>query len=281
MTVDTRTETRVPRTIWVGLAAVVVYLFFAAVLGNVFGDLAGDDDTAEFVLSHYVPLPIAIIIAVLFLRWAGWGRSVWAERPTPTLQPRRWWLVSIPVLMVLLPLVQLVDVPWGARPLGTVLLVILGTAMVGFGEELVLRGILLDAVRARHGELVTMLVTAVVFALAHIVGSIWAGVPFAAILFQVAVLFMNGTLYYWVRRVSGRLWVAMAVHALTDCVLYLAAGPSRPTDALTQPADAAPNPILAVGQTLLIVAAVLGVISAAREDHRNRTHVRHNATATP
>lgn len=262
---------RVPRTTWVGLAAAAVYLVFAAVLGNVFGALAGDDETAEFVLSHYIPLPIAIVLGLVFLRYARWGRGVWAEAPTPTLRPRRWWLVSIPVLMVLLPLVQLPATPWGARPFGTVLVVVIGTILVGVGEELFFRGILVDAVRARHGELVTLLVTAIAFGLAHVVGSIWAGVPAAAILFQVTFLAMNGSLYYWVRRVSGRLWVAMAVHALTDCVLYLAAGPSRATDALTdQQDDRSADPLLATLQILLIIAAVVGLVSAAREDRRTR-----------
>ncbi|ROP74061.1 CPBP family intramembrane glutamic endopeptidase [Curtobacterium sp. PhB115] len=272
---------RIPRTIWVGLAAAVVYLLLAAVLGNVLGDLAGDNDTTEFVLSHYIPLPVGILLGVVFLRYAGWGRSVWREAPTPTLRPRRWWLISIPVLMLLLPLAQLPSTPWGARPVSTVLVVIIGTILVGVGEELFFRGILVDAVRGHHGELVTMLVSSIAFGLAHVVGSIWVGVPFGAILFQVTFLAMNGSLYYWVRRVSGRLWVAMAVHAFTDCALYLASGPSRPTEALTnRQDDTSADPVLATLQTLLIIAAAVGVISAAREDHRTRQSQRQSANPT-
>ncbi|RPE84619.1 hypothetical protein EDF28_0551 [Curtobacterium sp. PhB137] len=271
MTTTAPTRAPIARTTWVGLAAVVVYVLFAAVLGNVLGDLAGDDDTAEFVLSHFIPLPIAIVFGLVFLRRSGWGRRVWSEPPTPTLRPRRLWLIAIPVLMLVLAFAQLGDSIGAGRTFGTVLIVLLGTLMVGFGEELFLRGILVEAVRGKHGELVTLLVTSVVFGLAHVVGSVWAGVPPAAILFQVSFLAMNGSLYYWVRRVSGRLWVAMLVHVLTDFVLYLASGPSRPTDALVQPDDATSAPVLATVQTILIVLAVAGVVSAAREDHRART----------
>lgn len=39
-----------------------------------------------------------------------------------------------------------------------------------------------------------MLTTSVVFGLAHVVGSVWAGVPAPAIAFQVTFLAMNGSL---------------------------------------------------------------------------------------
>lgn len=55
---DTRppTRDRVPRRFWVGVAALVVYILFAAVLGNITGAFAPDGDvTAEFALSPSHP----------------------------------------------------------------------------------------------------------------------------------------------------------------------------------------------------------------------------------
>lgn len=121
------------------------------------------------------------------------------------------------------------DVAWAERSLGVIAVVALGTLLVGVGEELAIRGILLTAVRARHGEFVTLLVTALVFALAHIPGSIISGLPMAFIALQVGGLAIAGATYYWIRRVTGRLWVGILVHAFTDWVLYLAPRPpSRP-----------------------------------------------------
>lgn len=263
---------RVPRRFWVGVVALVIYLLFAAVLGNIAGALAPDGDlTAEFALSHFIPLPIAIGLALWFVWWSGWWRDVWRNTSTLRLEPRRRWLIAIPVLLVALPLGQLPSVPWVERGLGTVLIVLVGTIMVGFGEEVVLRGILFVSLRERHGELVTLLVTSLLFGAAHVVGSVWAGVPPAAILFQVAALSMTGSLYYWVRRVTGRLWVGMAIHALTDFTLYLASGEASAAEAMASSDDLGPlTPVLATIQSLLIALAVAGVISAAREDHRAR-----------
>lgn len=259
---------RVPRRFWVGLAALIAYVLLAAVLGISVGSLASPGDvTAEFALSHFVPLPIAIGLLLLFVRWSGWWNDVWRGRSTLQDQPRRRWLIAIPVLMVALPLVQLPSIPWVERGLGTVLIVLVGTIMVGLGEELVCRGVLFAAVRAHHGELVTLLTTSLLFAAAHIVGSVWVGVEPAAIAFQISVLAMNGSLYYWVRRVTGRLWVAVAIHALTDFTLYLSSGESNAADALSA-ADDTPNPVLVTLQVVLVGLAVAGLVSAAREDHR-------------
>lgn len=266
------TETRRVRPrIWIGLVAVLIYIGFAAGLGNVVGGLAGDDATAEFALSHLIPLPIAIAAALAFVRWAGWRQPVWRETPTVRLTPRRWWLVSIPVLAVLVPLGQAVTIPWGDRAISFILIVAIGTLLVGLGEELVFRGILLVTVRERHGELVTLLVTAVVFALAHVFGSVWYGLPPAAIAFQVAVLAMIGVGYCWVRRVTGRLWVAVLLHAFTDFVLYVGSEAGNPAAAMATTSDAT-NPVSVTAQILLAIAITASVISVIREDIRTRRH---------
>ncbi|WP_312167599.1 type II CAAX endopeptidase family protein [Microbacterium sp.] len=260
-----------PRSIWLALAAVVVYVLLAAGLGSLLSGLVGDDqELAQFSLGHFIPLAIAIIGLLLFLRWAGWGGEVWRERPTPALTPRRWWLIAIPVLVVLLPISQLGDIPWASRPIGYVLVIAAGTLMVGFGEELLIRGVLLTAVRARHGELVALLGTSLVFALAHIPGSIIAGASLATIAFQVSFLAAAGAAYYWVRRVTGRLWVAMLAHAFTDWVLYLASGAGRPGASMPQAhSSESPDPFQVTFQILLLVATTISVISVIREDRRH------------
>ncbi|KQP53932.1 CPBP family intramembrane glutamic endopeptidase [Agreia sp. Leaf283] len=258
-----------PRSIWMALAAVVIYVLLAAGLGNLLSGLVGDDQPqAQFALVHFIPLAIAISLLLLFLRWASWGTDVWRERPTPTLRPRRWWLVAIPVLAVAAPIAELTEVPWAETSLGLIAIIALGTLMVGFGEELVIRGILLTAVRARHGEFVTLLITTLVFAFAHIPGSIIDGVPPAYIAFQVAGLSTIGATYYWVRRVTGRLWAAMLVHAFTDFVLYLGAGSDTPSTSMAADYMAPDSAFLGTVGVLLWIALAVGVVSVIREDRR-------------
>ncbi|GAA2190405.1 hypothetical protein GCM10009786_27570 [Leucobacter alluvii] len=263
---------RVPRTFWVGLIAVVIYLLFAAGLGNLMDVIIPTSDpTAELAASHFIPLTIAIVLALMFVRWSGWSAEVWSSRSTLRDTPRRWWLVAIPVLMLLLPLSQLPGAPWGERGVGGIFIVLAATLMVGFGEELVIRGILFASIRANHGELVTLLGTSLIFGAAHIAGSLIAGVDPLSIVFQVGALAMNGSLYYWVRRVSGGLWLGILIHALTDFSLYISSGDGSASEALQSSNTFAPVDIFpGVVQWLLIILSIAGVVSAALEDRRTR-----------
>ena len=253
------------------LLLVVVYVLLAWGLGTVLSDLVGDDQpAAQFALGHLVPLPIGIALLLLYVRRAGLGSAVWRERPTPTLVPPRRWLIAIPVIAIVEPLVELADVPWADVALGLVAVVALGTLLVGLGEELLIRGVLLTAVRRRHGELVTLLVTAGVFALAHLPGSITAGAPPAVLAIQVGGLAVVGAGYYWIRRVTGRLWVAALVHAFTDWVLYLGSGADVPATSVPQEHTSSSDPFIATIEVVLWILLAVGVVSLIREDRRNR-----------
>ncbi|PZE35950.1 hypothetical protein DEJ21_09525 [Curtobacterium sp. MCSS17_006] len=260
------------------LVAIVVYVLLAAGLGNVLSDLVSDDhEAAQFALGHLIPLPIGIVLLLLAVRWAGNGRAVWRERPTPTMTPHRWYLLVIPVLAVGTYLVESTQIPWAERGIGIIALVAVGTLLVGLGEELAIRGVLLAAVRERHGEFVTLLVTSLVFALIHIPGSIVAGNPPLVIVIQVAGLSVVGATYYWIRRVTGRLWAGVLVHAFTDWVLYLSGSDVVPAASMSQgqtPTDL----IVGNAELVLWLFLAIGVVSVIREDRRNREQ---HATVTP
>lgn len=70
-------------------------------------------------------------------------------------------------------------------------MVLIGSICVGIGEELFFRGILLTALRAHHSEFLALIVSSVLFGIAHVVGYLVAGLPLGLILFQVAFLSMN------------------------------------------------------------------------------------------
>jgi membrane protease YdiL (CAAX protease family) len=259
-----------PHPVLTALAIVVGYVLLAAGLGNLLSGLVSEDrELAQFALGHLIPLPIALVLMLLYVRWTGNGAQVWRERPTPTLTPRRWYLIAIPVIVVAVSAAGLTDVPWAEVTFGLIALVTVGTLLVGFGEELAIRGILLTALRERHGELVTLAVTSFVFALAHMPGSIVAGHSPAYFALQLFGLTVAGASYYWVRRVTGRLWVAAVVHAFSDWVLYLAA---TKTPAASMPQDHATTESSFLGyfEILLWVFLAISAISVIREDRRTR-----------
>ena len=257
-------------TLLAALAAILIYVLLAVALGNVLSDLVSDDqEAAQFALGHLVPLPIGIAVLLLVVRWSGNGAAVWKEQPTPTLRPRRWYLIAIPVLAVGTYLVGATAIPWAERGVGIIALVAAGTLLVGLGEELAIRGVLLAALRERHGEFVTLFVTSLVFALIHIPGSIISGNPLLFIVIQVAGLMVVGGTYYWIRRITGRLWVAVLVHAFTDWVLYLSGDDVVPATSVPR-GQSATDLITGNAEIVLWLFLALGVLSVIREDHRNR-----------
>ncbi|ANJ28036.1 CPBP family intramembrane glutamic endopeptidase [Agromyces aureus] len=259
---------RVARTFWVGLAAAAVYVLIAAGLGNLMDVLVPTESPElEFALSHLVPLPIALALGLWFARWSGWWSDIWRQRPVTSQPPRRYWMLAVPVLLLVGPVLGLFDVPWSDRSVGLVLLLALGCLLVGLGEELFYRGIIRVSIRARHGEFVALLVTSLLFGLSHSVGSMINGVPAGAIAFQVAVTAFDGALYYVVFRATGRLWVPVLIHAITDCTLYLQ---SDEWSAATGHAVPDPGPVAIGAQFVLGALLIAAVVSFLLEDARAR-----------
>lgn len=81
---------------------------------------------------------------------------------------------------------------------------------------------------------------------------------------------MSGIAYYWIRRVTGRLWVGVLVHAVSDWVLYLAAGAPSGGHSLRSDALTTTESITATAQILLLVFCAVSIISVILEDRRNR-----------
>lgn len=270
MSTTTSATRQRPHTVLMAFGVVVGYILLAAGLGNLLSGLVSEDqELTQFALGHLIPLPIGLVLMLLYVRWRGNGAQVWRERPTPTLTPRRWYLILIPVIVVTVSASSLFNVAWTQLSFGVIALITVGTLLVGFGEELALRGVLLTALRERHGEFVTLAVTSFVFALAHIPGSIVAGNSLAFFALQLFGLTIAGAGFYWIRRVSGRLWVAAVVHAFSDWVLYLAAAK---TPAASMPQGHETNDSLVFGyvEILLWVFLAVSVVSVIREDRRNK-----------
>lgn len=267
-TVEATQRSGFPRVFWVGLVAIVVYVLVAAGLANVLELLVKPTEpVADFALTHFVPLSILIVAGVFFARKAGWLADVWRDETAVADAPRRWWMLAVPLLLLVGPVTGLVDVPWGERSFGVILLLLLGCLMVGFGEEFFYRGILRVSLRAHHGNFVTLLVTSVLFGISHSLGSLLNGVPVSVIAFQVGATGLTGALYYVAFCATGRLWVPIVIHAFTDFVLYAQSDLSVDSHEAAVPDPGA----IAIGAQFVLGAfLIVFVVSALRSDARER-----------
>lgn len=258
---------KVRQRFWIGLVAAIVYVAFAGGVGEWLTEwFPPENDVAELALSHFPVLLPLVAVGVIFVWRAGWTKDVWRTPASFETQPRRWWMLVFPALLLAQSVIILLGAPWGTWNFGALLLILVVNILVGVGEELYFRGILRASLRAHHGETLTLIVTSLMFGAAHALGSVLAGVPIGFLAFQVSVTAVTGAVLYGAFRATGRLWVAMALHALTDFALRISSGDlsSRSADDLT------PSPVTIATQSILWLSALVLLISCIRQDARTR-----------
>ncbi|QHF24404.1 CPBP family intramembrane metalloprotease [Rathayibacter sp. VKM Ac-2804] len=265
----------VPRVIAVGVAAAVLYVLIAAGVGTLLDPLAGGDETLDFVIGTWLPVGVLIALGVLFLRRAGWLHEAWTA-PSPFTERRRWWLLAIPVVLVVQTVLLLLAVPWAERELPMVLVFLVGCLLIGAGEELYFRGLFRVAVLGHHGELAALLITSIAFGLAHTAGYLLNGVPLPATALAVAFLAMDGAIFYGALRATGTLWVPIVLHGLGDFARFLQQG----GDDQSATPGLGGDTTTALVEYVLIGLSIAMVVSVARSDRRERRARKARAATT-
>ena len=170
-------------------------------------------DTRGHVLRGIV-VPIgtgAILLGVAASALGWWQAAVFeGSRSGPA------WVLVVPVLFGLVAVVNIASIDFRSPKVGLLPLILAGTLLVGFSEELATRG--LPVVGFREGgapEVAVWLVTSVLFALLHGMNALF-GQSIRATLVQVAMAFLAGTALYVTLMATGTLIVGMVLHALWD-----------------------------------------------------------------
>jgi uncharacterized protein len=202
---------------WLGYVAVAAYLVVIVVIQGTSGigykNLG--DTAANLWRSGVLSIAAASLVVAALCTWWGWWRPALTERPTTT---RRWTIVA-PLLLLVLGILNLAITDWHNVPANFIPAVIAVGVLVGFGEELTTRGLLLVALRSRHRERTVWIITCVAFGALHganlfLGGGIWS-------LAQVVLAALSGSIFYIVRRVTGSLIWAMALHGFWDGSLFV------------------------------------------------------------
>jgi membrane protease YdiL (CAAX protease family) len=193
---------------WAGVIALLAaFLLLPAVIdslthGNFEATFTDTSQVAASLPGRIVEF-ILIVVVISALRW-------WPVVLHERLRARPWvWIVVVVPLGVSLGFLDRGNVAESGATLTLGVLAI--SLLIGFSEELMFRGVVLTAMRDRYGrEWLAVLITTVLFGLGHFQG----GVP------GVLSTLVTGFLFYWMRRVSGGIWVPGLVHSLYDFAIY-------------------------------------------------------------
>ncbi|WP_436531876.1 CPBP family intramembrane glutamic endopeptidase [Actinoplanes sp. HUAS TT8] len=213
---------------WKPVLLIVVYLAFYLAVGQLIGLLFGDHINADDLLAAPtgiflgLVLPIAIgAAALLVFTWrAGWLRDVFGPQP---IRGRGWmWIGPVPVFAAVVGHVGATDrSAWSAAQ---VALIVLAGLCIGVAEELATRGLAVKMLRdAGHGERFVAVVSSLLFALMHTT-NLLAGMTVTTVATTVLYTFCFGICMYLAMRVTGSIWAAVILHAITDPTTFLSTG---------------------------------------------------------
>ena len=170
-------------------------------------------ETRDNIVQGIV-IPVAFGAAFLAVAATalGWWRPAMVEEHRAG--PRWGWV--LPALLLAFALSQVVSIDYSSAEVMKLLPALaVGTALVGFSEELLTRGLMLVGFRGSFSEVWVWLFVALSFSLLHAVNAFF-GQSIVATVQQMVVAFLIGTAFYVTRRVTGLLVVTMVIHALWD-----------------------------------------------------------------
>jgi membrane protease YdiL (CAAX protease family) len=175
-------------------------------------------DSAETMRKGIV-VPVAVCTALLVAFAAATGRL--ADAFTYAPRAASVWLWAVPAVIVLGIVLRLVRAPWSSAGAAYIGWALVGTALVGFSEELLVRGILVDLVQADdRAPVVVALITSVVFGLLH-GANVVNGQDARTTAIQVVATTITGFALFACLAVSGTLWLPIALHFLYDFSLVI------------------------------------------------------------
>jgi membrane protease YdiL (CAAX protease family) len=204
-------------------------------------------EAARLIRSIIPVLVVLVALMLLTIRLTGldvFGAPVWNWKVLVGFAPP-----VIAVAGLIVAVARRKDADWRL-----VAGVLLGTLLVGIGEEAAYRGIAFNGLAEHFSVPLAVLLSSVLFGLLHSV-NVLAGLSRAAVVRQIVTTTLLGALIAWVYVFSGRnLVLVMAWHFLYDFSLIAA-----------PPVSGKPNRIAVVGAlaglAALVVLSVAGVLA--------------------
>jgi uncharacterized protein len=161
-------------------------------------------------LGVVLPVGVACVFLAVAASVLGWWRPALFEKKSG-----RGWMWLAPVLMLITPLALI-----GSRDLTKIdptwaLTLAVGVLFVGFGEEMMTRGLGLVGYRGSLSEGWAWFAMSLTFGVMHGLNFLF-GQALQPTLQQVGISFVSASVFYVLRRLTGSLIWAMGLHAIFD-----------------------------------------------------------------
>ena len=206
---------------WRAIVLAAVYFALYQGLSLAFTPLAlqiDDPQSAAAVVVYYVlPLIVGGLLLVGFIASVGWWREVFGPQP---IRGRGWMWIAIAVVL-LFNVLRFATIDYAAVGFDVVATWLLAGLFIGFAEEVLTRGLVVNLLRkAGYREIVVAVISAAVFAGLHS-GNLLTGQNLLATTIQIVYTFAFGICMYLAMRVTGTIIAPILLHASTDPSIFL------------------------------------------------------------
>jgi membrane protease YdiL (CAAX protease family) len=199
------------RRLAIALIAFVGWLLITVVGGRIH---TGEAPLLEAVMRGLGwPFLLAALFLLALVVWQQW-RDVGLNR-LPS--GRSLLLTWLPMLYIVVGLG--LSVAFGLPPAGVLAWILLNTFLVGLSEELMFRGVLLQALRRTVSIWPAVALTTLAFGAIHILNVFMTG-GLRTALIQSAAAALSGLLFIALRVRTGSLWPCIVVHGLWDFATF-------------------------------------------------------------
>jgi membrane protease YdiL (CAAX protease family) len=202
------------------LTALAVYVIWQAINSGIQIAGAGPDgiDLIDLVqngiASSLAAASLFLLAVVLGFRW--WAEVGLAQGPQPGTLKVIWpWLLF-------LALFAANALTAGLPPLAVTLFIFANTALVGWSEEVMFRGIFLRGLHRSFGIWAAILGSSAIFGGIHVLNVFLTG-DLRGAMMQAAAAFLSGVFLTAVRLRTGSLWTGIVLHGLWDAGTFLVA----------------------------------------------------------
>ncbi|MGM7644863.1 CPBP family intramembrane glutamic endopeptidase [Nocardia sp. JW2] len=194
--------------------AVIVLVYLAIIQGGgiLMKHLSGEDDfrsTRALFYGMIIPLGAALIFTYAVIAYLGWLRPVLRDD-----RPTRSWVRVVPIVLLVAVAGGISYTALAEKGGLFVVVLLIATQFVGWGEEGMFRGIGVVVLRD-HGltEGRVALWSSLVFGAVHLANGITHG---ASAIFQAVVVSLAGYFFYLTRRVTRGNIANSVIHGLFD-----------------------------------------------------------------
>lgn len=208
---------------WRSLLLAAGYLVLYQSLSFAFAPLASgiDDPNSVQGILVFVAFPVLVGCLLLagFLWSVGWWSEIFGRQP---IGGREWMWIAV-VAVLLFNALRFAAIDYGAIGGGVVASWLLAGLCIGFAEEVLTRGLVVNLLRkAGYREVAVATISAGVFAGLHSV-NLLSGQALLPTLLQLLYTFAFGICMYLAMRVTGTIVAPILLHATTDPSIFLLA----------------------------------------------------------